>query len=74
MLFNRQFPSSPGPLYQNEVKCSTFDEEMIFHSYANKTHIHKKGCTLGLILKVRVFGTGKWPILLIDRLYVFFQN
>ena len=36
--------------------------EMIFHSHANKTHLHKKGCALGLILKVRVFGTQKWPI------------
>ena len=39
--------SSPGPLYQNEVSCSTFDMEqameMIFHSRANKTHFHKKG-------------------------------
>ena len=26
----RPFPSSPGPLYQNEVKCSAFDIEMIF--------------------------------------------
>ena len=24
--------------------------EMIFHSHANKTHFHKKGCGLGLIL------------------------
>ena len=29
-LQNRPFPSSPGPLYQNEVKCSAFDMEMIF--------------------------------------------
>ena len=36
--------------------------EMIFHSRANKSHFHKKGCALGLILKVRVFGTRKWPI------------
>ena len=35
---------------------------MIFHSDANKTHFHKKGCALGLIFKVRVFGTRKWPI------------
>ena len=46
-LANRPFPSSPGPLYQNEVRCSTFDMEqameMIFHSHANKTHFHKKG-------------------------------
>ena len=53
---NRPFPSSPGPLYQNEVKCM----ETIFHSHANKSHFHKKGCALGLILKVRVFGTRKW--------------
>ena len=44
-------------MYQNEVKCSIFDTEMIFHSHANKTHFHKKGCELGLILKVRVCGT-----------------
>ena len=50
----RPFPSSPGPLYQNEVKCSAFDMEMIFHSYANNTHFLKKSCALGLILKVRV--------------------
>ena len=40
--------------------------EMIFHSHANKTHFHKKGCALGLILKVRVFGTRKWPIVTVD--------
>ena len=52
---------APG-LYQNEVKCSAFDVEMIFHSHANKTHFHKKGCALGLILKVRGFGTRNWSI------------
>ena len=50
------------PLYQNEVRCSAFDMEMIFHSHANKIHFHNKGCALDLILKVRVFGTRKWPI------------
>ena len=47
--------------YQNEVKCSAFDVQMIFHSHANKTHFCKKGCPLGLILKVRVFGIRQWP-------------
>ena len=61
-LANRPFPSSPGPLYQNEVKCSAFDMKMIFHSHANKTHFHKKGSAPGLILKVRAFGTRKWPL------------
>ena len=27
-----------------------------------KTHFHNNGCALGLILKVRVFGTRTWPI------------
>ena len=31
--------------------------EIIFHSDANKTHFHKKGCAPSLILKVTVFGT-----------------
>ena len=34
--------------------------EMIFHSHANS--FHKKGCALGLILKVNRFGPRKWPI------------
>ena len=49
---NRQFSSSPGPLYQNEVKCSAFDMEMIFH---------KEGFARGLILKETLFRTRKWP-------------
>ena len=52
----RPFPSSPGPLFQNEGRYSAFDMEIIFHSHANKTHFHKKGCAPSLILKVRVFG------------------
>ena len=59
---NRPLKSSLGFLYQNEVKCSAFDVEMIFHSHANKTHFHQKGCALDLILKVTVFGTRKWRI------------
>ena len=51
------------PLYQNEVKGSAFDMEKIFHSHVSKTHFHKEGCALGLILKVGVFGTRKWPII-----------
>ena len=48
--------------HQNEVKCSAFDMEMIFHCHSNKTNLHKKDCALGLVLKVRVFGTRKWLI------------
>ena len=48
---NRPFSSSPRPLYQNKVKCSAFDMEMIFHSHANRTHFHKKGCAMASFLK-----------------------
>ena len=58
----RPFPSSPGPLFQNEGRCSAFDMEITFHSHTNKTHFHMKGCAPSLILEVRVFGTRKWPI------------
>ena len=54
---NRPLPSSPLPLYQNEVKYSAFDMEMISHFHANKTHFHERSCAFGLILKVRVFVT-----------------
>ena len=43
------FPSSLRPLYQNEVKCSSFRMEMIFHHRPNKTHFHKKGFALGVM-------------------------
>ena len=46
---------------------------MIFHCRGNKSHFHKKGCALGLILKVRVFGTRKW-LLKRQRLVFFFTN
>ena len=58
----RPFLSSPGLRYQNEVKCSAFVMKIIFHSHANKTHFQRKGCALGLVLKVKVFGTRKWLI------------
>ena len=47
LVLNRRFPSFPGPLYQDEVKCSAFDMEIIFFLHAITTHFHKKGCILG---------------------------
>ena len=62
---NRQFPHSQGLCIKtNEVQYIAFDMEMSFHSHANKTHFYKKDCALGLILKVRVFGTHKLTYLL----------
>ena len=63
VVSNKPFPTSPGPLHQNDVKSSAFDMEMLFHSHANKSHFRKKSCALGLLLKVRVFGTREWPII-----------
>ena len=42
--------------------CEAIDMKMIFNYDANKTHLHNKGFSLSLVLKVRFFGTGKWPI------------
>ena len=36
---------------------------LIFYSHVNKTHFHSKGFALSLVLKARVFGTRKWPLL-----------
>ena len=59
---NRPFPSSPGLSFKTRIGAQPFDMEVIIHSHTNKTHFHKKGCAPSLILKVRVFGTWKWPI------------
>ena len=40
-------------------RSSAFHVEIIFHSHANKSHFHNKGCAPCLILKVRVFGTSE---------------
>ena len=60
---NRPFPSSKKSHLQGEAKCEAIDMKMIFNYDANKTHFHNKGFALSLVLKVRVFGTPKWPIL-----------
>ena len=33
----------------------------ISYSHADKTHFHQKSFALSLLLKVREFGTRKWP-------------
>ena len=52
----------PKPQFQSEAKCEAFDMKTIFNSYANKSHFHKKGFALSLVLKVRAFETWKWPV------------
>ena len=62
------FQVLPGLCFKPREKCSAFDMEIIFHSHASKTHFHEKGCAPSFILKVRVFGTRKWPIELASQL------
>ena len=59
---NRPFPSSKKSHFRSEAKCEAIDMKMSFNCDANKTHFHNKGFTLSLVLKVRFFGTRKWPI------------
>ena len=59
---NRPFPSSIKSHFQSEAKCEAIDMKMSFNYDANKTHFHNKGFALSLVLKVRFFGTRKWPI------------
>ena len=58
---NRPFPSSITH-FQSEAKCEAIDMKMIFNYDTNKTHFHNKGFALSLVLKVKFFGTRKWPI------------
>ena len=47
---------------QGYVLSLALIRELFFILMLSKSHFHKKDCALGLILKVRVFGTWKWPI------------
>ena len=50
-------------LCKSEAKCEAIDMKSILCYHANKTYCHKKGFAPWLVLlKVRVFGTQKWPI------------
>ena len=55
----RPFPSSPGPLYQNEVKCSAFDMEKVFHSHANKNSFSQERLCTWPHFESEGFGTRK---------------
>ena len=71
---NRPFPSSKKSHFQSEAKCEAIDMKMIFNYDANKTHFHNKGFALRLVLKVRFFGTRKWPIATYLNFSLFFKN
>ena len=52
----------PKPLFQSDAKWEAIDIRMGFYSHVDKTHFQDKGFALTLVLKLRVFGTPKWPI------------
>ena len=56
------FRVSPGLCIKTSLSARAVWCGNDFNSPANKTHSHKKGCALSLILKETVFGTPKWPI------------
>ena len=58
---NRPFPSSKKFHFQNEAKCEIFVVKMSFICIIIKNHFHINGFALSLALKVRFFGTRKWP-------------
>ena len=62
---NRPFPSSKKSNFQSEAECEAIDMKMIFNYDANETHFPNKDFAVSLVLKVRFFGTRKWPISLI---------
>ena len=61
--FKQRHVSVEFTKYGNTLFRPVFDMEMIFHSHANKTHFHKKGYALGLILKVKVLELGSGLLL-----------
>ena len=60
--FNRPFPSSKESHFQNEAKCETFVVKMRNICIIIGNHFQINGFALSLALKVRFFGTRKWPI------------
>ena len=49
-------------LKRGQVENLSYENDFLLLYHANKTHFHKKGFALGHVLRVRVFGTRKWPI------------
>ena len=55
--YDRPFPSSKNPHFQNEAKCKTFVVNMRFICMRIKNHFHINGFALTLALKQRVEAT-----------------
>ena len=73
-LPNRPVPSSKKSHFQNEAKCETFVVKMSFICMIIKNHFHINGFAFSLALKVRLFGTRKWPIGFLIFSYPWFSH
>ena len=67
IIHKGHYPSCPKPQFQSEAKCKAID----MHSRANKTHFHKKGFALSLVLKGKRFGNRRWSIAKLQALFAF---
>ena len=81
-LFKRRFCSCGHrccvPSREHVVKLrkkTRLSAQPLLWNHANKPHFHKKGCALGLVLKVKVFGSRKWLICCpgLGHLYLLFN-
>ena len=66
---NGPYPSCLKPQFQSEAKCKAIDMKINFYTHANKTHFQQKDFAIGLVLKVRVFGTQELPIAFLFEFY-----
>ena len=57
----RPFSGSLKPLLQSVAKYEAIDMRLFFILMQMKLIITRKGFSLGLVLKVKVFETRKWP-------------
>ena len=53
--------------HQEDTESGQSNPNIPLPPNGNKTHFHNKGFALSLVLKVRFFGTRKWPFLLGKR-------
>ena len=67
IIHKGHYPSCPKPQFQSEAKCKAID----MYSPANKTHFHKKGFALSLVLKRKRFGNRRWSIAKLQALFAF---
>ena len=67
IIHKGHYPSCPKPQFQSEAKCKAID----MYCRANKTHFHKKGFALSLVLKGKRFRNRRWSIAKLQALFAF---